>query len=181
MDKLFRVYDRVLFALSRAAAVAAGVCILAVAFIVCYEIVMRGLFGAPTAWVLEISTYLIVAAGFLGLGATLRHRAHIQVDFFIERLSPRARCVLELVTTALAAVLFFVFMTESVDFVAVSYEFHKLSPSLLRFPLWIPQTPLVAGSALLLLELVRQLWADARALSAGDFSAFEARPERRDG
>ena len=58
MEKLFHVYDRAVLALSRLAAVVAGLCILAVAFIVCYEIVMRGLFGAPTEWVLEISTYL---------------------------------------------------------------------------------------------------------------------------
>ena len=56
MEKLFHVYDRAVLALSRLAAVVAGLCILAVAFIVCYEIVMRGLFGAPTEWVLEIST-----------------------------------------------------------------------------------------------------------------------------
>ena len=41
--------------------------------------------GAPTEWVLEISTYLIIAAGFLGFGVTLRRRGHIQVDFVVER------------------------------------------------------------------------------------------------
>ena len=181
MEKLFHVYDRAVLALSRLAAVVAGLCILAVAFIVCYEIVMRGLFGAPTEWVLEISTYLIIAAGFLGFGVTLRRRGHIQVDFVVERFSPRARCVTDLLMTLIAVLLFFVFMTESTDFVLASYEYHKLSPSILRFPLWIPQLPLVLGFGLLFLELVRQGWADALALSKSDYSGFQANEaERRD-
>lgn len=181
MEKLFHVYDRAVLALSRLAAVVAGLCILAVAFIVCYEIVMRGLFGAPTEWVLEISTYLIIAAGFLGFGVTLRRRGHIQVDFVVERFSPRVRCVTELLMTLLAVLLFFIFMTESTDFVLASYEYHKLSPSILRFPLWIPQLPLVLGFGLLFLELVRQGWADVLALVKGDYSEFQANvAERRD-
>lgn len=174
MERLFHVYDRALLMLSRLAAVVAGLCILAVAFIVCYEIVMRGLFGAPTEWVLEISTYLIIAAGFLGFGVTLRRRGHIQVDFIVERFSPKMRCILELCMTALSVLLFFVFMTESTDFVLISYEYHKLSPSILRFPLWIPQLPLVLGFGLLFLELIRQGWADILALSKGDFSDFRS-------
>ncbi len=179
MEKLFCFYDRAVLFLSRLAATLAGLCILAVAFIVCYEVVMRGLFGAPTEWVLEISTYLIIAAGFLGLGITLRRRGHIQVDFVVERLSPRVRCILELCMTLLSAILFLIFMTESTDFVMTSFEYHKLSPSILRFPLWIPQIPLVLGSALLLMELIRQGWADAIALGKGDFSDF--RPESAKG
>ena len=65
MENLFHAYDRALLALSRLASFAAGLFILAVAFIVCYEIVMRGLLNSPTEWVLEISTYLIMAAGAL--------------------------------------------------------------------------------------------------------------------
>ena len=177
MEKLFHIYDRFVLALSRLAAVIAGLCILAVAFIVCYEIVMRGVFNAPTEWVLEISTYLIIVAGFLGLGVTLRRRGHIQVDFLAGRFPPKTRCLLELVTTALSVALFYIFTTESAGLVASSYEYHKLSPSILRFPLWIPQLSLVLGSALLFLELVRQLWGDFLALRTGDFSAFEAHEE----
>ena len=83
--------------------------------------------------------------------------------------------------TVFSVLLFFVFMTESTDFVLISYEYHKLSPSILRFPLWIPQLPLVLGSGLRFLELIRQGWADVLALAKGDFSEFQANAaERRD-
>ena len=160
MLKLMEWYDRAVLMISRAAAVIAGLFILATAFIVVYEIVMRGIFNSPTEWVLEISTYLIIGAGFLGMAVTLRHKAHISVDFLTSHLPVKARCALELVTTVLSILLFYVFMTESPDLMLVSYEVNKLSPSILRFPLFIPQSALVIGSFRLELELIRQLLDD---------------------
>ena len=64
------------------------------------------------------------------------------------------------IVMAVGLLLFFVFMTESTDLMIVSYEVNKLSPSILRFPLFIPQSALVIGSFLLELELIRQLLDD---------------------
>ena len=56
MKSLFRGLEGLLTFITRTAAVLAGICILIVAFIVVYEIIMRGLLDSPTEWVLEIST-----------------------------------------------------------------------------------------------------------------------------
>ncbi len=48
-----------------------------------------------------------------------------------------------------------------------SYTYNKLSPSILRFPLYIPQISMVIGSALLMLELIRRLILDAWFLITG--------------
>lgn len=179
MEKIFRLYDKVTESLSRIAGIIAGVCILIVAFIVVYEIIMRDLFNAPTEWVLEISTYLIIVAGFFGLAVTLRRRGHIQVDFLTDKFSPKTRCLLEILTTIFAAGVFFIFTIESLNLVATSYEFNKLSPSTLRFPLWIPQSSMILGSAFLFLELIRQLWAAVLAICKKDFTAFEVKGRGR--
>ena len=60
----------------------------------------------------------------------------------------------------LATFTFLIFMTESMDQVTASFLYHKLSPSILRFPLFIPQFALVLGSALLLLEIIRRFLFD---------------------
>ena len=156
MKQLLNGLDRLLTLLTRAAALLAGLFILATAFIIVYEVVMRGLFHAPTEWVLEVSTYLIIMAGFLGLAITFRENAHVRVDLLAGRLSGRARRLLALVTNFLAILLFLVFLTESTDLMTATYAYGKLSPSILRFPLFIPQLSLVVGSALLLGELVRR-------------------------
>ena len=156
MKQLLNGLDRLLTLLTRAAALLAGLFILATAFIIVYEVVMRGLFHAPTEWVLEVSTYLIIMAGFFGLAITFREKAHVRVDLLAGRISGRARRLLELVTNFLAILLFLVFLTESTDLMTATYAYGKLSPSILRFPLFIPQLSLVVGSALLLGELVRR-------------------------
>ena len=40
------------------------------AFSVVYEVIMRGMFNSPTEWVVEISTYCVTIAGFLGMAVT---------------------------------------------------------------------------------------------------------------
>lgn len=173
MEAFVNFYDRLASVVSKIAGVIAGMCIICVAFIVTYEVIARGLFNAPTEWVLEVSTYLIIVAGFLGLGITLRHHAHVSVDFLTSRIPPRARCILDAATTLLTIILFYIFMTEATDLVMASFEFNKLSPSILRFPLWIPQSAMIYGSILLEMELVRQLLGDLLIMKRGNFGVID--------
>ena len=89
------------------------------------------------------------------------------------RLSARTRCALDAVTTLLAILLFYVFMTEATDLVMASFEYNKLSPSILRFPLWIPQSSMIVGAVLLELELVRQLLDDIVMMKNGRFDKLD--------
>lgn len=160
MTKLFEIYDRILGAVTRLAGMIAGLCILVTAFIIVYEIIMRGVFHSPTSWVMEISTYLIIAAGFLGMAYTLRAKGHINVDFLTSRLSPATQRFLDILTSFLSILLLYVCMTESVDYVTMTYTTNKLSPTLLRIPLYIPQLFMIAGFTLLFFEMIRRFWAD---------------------
>lgn len=109
---------------------------------------------------MEISTYLIIAAGFFGMAYTLRTRGHIHVDVLTSRLSKNTQHWLDVITTFFEIPLLYICMTESMDYVTMSYEMNKLSPTLLKVPLFIPQCFMVIGFTLLFLELIRQLWAD---------------------
>ena len=74
------LYDRILGKITRVAAVLAGCLLLLTALIICYEIIVRDFFHSPTEWVLEVSTYAILIAGFLGLAVAFRDNAHVRVD-----------------------------------------------------------------------------------------------------
>ncbi len=150
------LYDHLLGRLTRLAAVLAGLLLLLTALIICYEIVVRDFFHSPTEWVLEVATYAIIIAGFLGLAVAFRDNTHVRVDIFAGRFAPETKRKLDMVLNVVAFLLFLIFMTESMDLVTSSYTYHKLSPSILRFPLFIPQFALVAGSFLLLGEIVRR-------------------------
>lgn len=150
------LYDRILGKVTRAAAVLAGCLLLITALIICYEIVVRDFFHSPTEWVLEVSTYAILVAGFLGLAVAFRDNTHVCVDIFAGRLAPETKRKVDMIINVISFLLFLIFMTESMDLVTSSYVYHKLSPSILRFPLFIPQFALVFGSFLLLGEIARR-------------------------
>ena len=150
------LYDRILGKVTRAAAVLAGCLLLITALIICYEIVVRDFFHTPPEGVLEVSTYAILVAGILGLAVAFRDNTHGRVDIFAGRLAPETKRKVDMIINVISFLLFLIFMTESMDLVTSSYVYHKLSPSILRFPLFIPQFALVFGSFLLLGEIARR-------------------------
>ncbi len=160
MKEFILAFDRCLKLLTKGAAMLAGLFILLTAFIIVYEIIMRGLFHSPTEWVLEISTYLVIMAGFLGLSVAFRQQAHVKVDLLAGKLPAGVQRQVRMVLHLLAFLIFLIFMTESMDLVIASFSYNKLSPSILRFPLFIPQSALVLGSALLLGEIARSFFFD---------------------
>ena len=109
MQQFISYYDQFLNILTKLAAVIAGLFILATAFIILYEVIMRSIFHAPTEWVLEISTYFIIMAGFLGLAITFREHAHVHVDILTNRFNAENRRKLRLILNVLSFLLFLIF------------------------------------------------------------------------
>ena len=109
---------------------------------------------------MEISTYVLIFAGFLGMAYTMRKNGHICVDFLYARFSRNVRRVLDIFTSALSLFAMYVCVTESTNYMLMSYDMGIVSPSLLRVPLWIPQTAMVVGFTLLFLEILNHLLRD---------------------
>lgn len=72
--------------------------IFAITLAVLYEVVSRGAFGQGTLWSNETTIYLSALAYLIGGGYALAHRRHVRIDLIYERLSPRARAILDLFT-----------------------------------------------------------------------------------
>ena len=156
--------------MTKIVAVIAGILILMPALMVFYEVVMRGLFNAPTEWSIELSVYCVLIAGFLGMSVTYAAGKHIHVDIVVGSLSPRTRCFIEVFTTCVGIFFCAVFVMESFDMAILSLEMDNTSPSTLRTPMWIPQMALPIGMGLLLLQFVRTLLVDIEKINTGDFS-----------
>ena len=88
-----RAIDRI----SASAGFIASVALAIMTIVVCYEVISRYVFNAPTTWVTEVSTYLFVAVVFLGLAEAQRANAHIQVEILVDRLGKEQRAFVELV------------------------------------------------------------------------------------
>ena len=170
MKSALEVYEKFLNAITKAVGVIAGILLLLPALMVFYEVVMRGLFNAPTEWSIELSVYCVLVAGFLGMSVTYAAGKHIHVDIVLSHLSARTRCYIELFTTIVGIFFCAVFVMQSLDMALLSYEMDNTSPSTLRTPMWIPQMSLPIGMGLLLLQFVRTLLIDIQKISSGEFS-----------
>ena len=83
--------------LSEASGFIAAISLAFLTIIVCYEVISRFVFNAPTTWVTEIGTYVFVATVFLGLAVAQRANAHIQVEVLVDRLNKENRAFVELI------------------------------------------------------------------------------------
>jgi len=132
-----------------------GVLILCNAVFITFEVVMRYIFNAPTIWVQEVTIYLTILSGFLALAYALKENAHVKVDFVSVHLRGRTALALEILAALMAILFVAVLGWEGIKMALGTFEAHEHSPTLLRVPVWIPQSFIPLGAALLLVEYLR--------------------------
>ena len=64
-----------------------------------YEVGMRKLFTRPTIWTNEITGYILIWIGLLGVVYAYDKRAHVSVDMVYRRLTPTIQSFFDVVTT----------------------------------------------------------------------------------
>ena len=83
-------YIRTVIFLSRVAGVFAAILIGIAVFVICDMVIVRYFFNVPTIWQIDVVTYAIVAATFVGSPYVLMTRGHVNVEILPLYLGPRA-------------------------------------------------------------------------------------------
>jgi TRAP-type mannitol/chloroaromatic compound transport system permease small subunit len=90
MKSLVRAID----GLNRLCGVVAAVLVVALIVLMLYDVGMRYIFNAPTAWGFDINTWLMGAAFVLSIGYALSSDSHVRVDLlYTPETRPRLRYV----------------------------------------------------------------------------------------
>ena len=137
------VYIRAVTALSRLAGVVGAFLIAFAVLVICDMVIERYILGRTTIWQIDVVTYSIMAATFVGSAYVLMTRGHVNVDVLPLHLGPRARYWLALITMLVAlsfCTVLFVLCT-IYWYQAWSKGWH--SDTVWRARLWIP----VSGDA----------------------------------
>jgi TRAP-type C4-dicarboxylate transport system permease small subunit len=146
----------------------AAACLVAIALLVGAQVTGRiadgllRLLGRPpygflVASLPEICGFLLAAASFLALAATLKRGAHIRVTILLNLLPERALRVFEL-WALVAGALFVAFIAVSLLELAYdSFRFGEVSYGLLPIPLALPQSVMALGALALLAALLDEL------------------------
>jgi TRAP-type C4-dicarboxylate transport system permease small subunit len=98
---------------------------------VLWQVASRYLLRRPSSWTDELATMLIVWVALLGASVAFIRRSHLGVDYFVEKLPPRARLLSELLGYALvglfaAAVL----LVGGIKLVVLTLLTEQVSPAL---------------------------------------------------
>ncbi len=154
-------FSRFANALSTAAGVLAGACIVGILVLVCAEVVLRQ-FKMSMLVTDEIAGYLNAAAVFLGLAYTLKSGGFIRVEIVYDSM-PRpiqlaARWIFTIIATAFVAIILYY----SVLHVMYAFNQDTRAVSVLNTPEWVPQAVMVVGLAVLLVQLMAFLIARVR-------------------
>ncbi len=145
-------YIRAVGFLSRVAGVIAALLIGGAVLVICDMVTERYLLNLTTIWQIDVVTYFIVAATFVGSAYVLMTRGHVNVDVLPLHLGPRARYWLALFTVVLAfgfvLVLFFVCTAYWYE----AWSENWRSDTVWRARLWIPFLAMPIGLGLLVLQ-----------------------------
>lgn len=145
--------DRWVGRVAWACGVLSALAVVAILAIVCTETVLRQ-FAASLLVTDEIAGYLNAAVIFLGLAWTLREGGFIRVELLYDRaaggLKQLLRWLIVLTATAFTAVALWVCIRQ----VVYAFDRDTRAVSIIDTPEWIPQSVMVLGLAVLLLQLV---------------------------
>ncbi len=92
MQKLLHTID----AVSEYSGKAIAWLVLLLTVVLCYEVVMRYAFNAPTKWAFDMSYMLGGSYFILGQAYTLQKRKHVRIDLFYTLFAPRTKAALEI-------------------------------------------------------------------------------------
>jgi len=142
---------------SRAAgAIAAG--LIALGVLVIIDIVIeRYLLNHTTIWQLDVVTYSIVSATFIGSAYVLMTRGHVNVDVLPLHLGARGRYRLALFTTLLALGFCVVLFVLCSAYWYQAWAGNWRSDTVWRARLWVPYSAMPIGLGLLVLQYVVEL------------------------
>jgi len=135
--------------------------ILVATFQICFELVMRYFFNAPTMWGLEVTVYLCGVTYIMSGAYAERYGAHIRVDVFYSKWHPRTRAWFDL----LVADMFLFFFSGILLWHGTIWFWESVTQGLTSGTIWDPiiwpmRLVIVLGAALLFISGVPKFLRD---------------------
>jgi TRAP-type C4-dicarboxylate transport system permease small subunit len=144
---------------SRITGVAAALLIALAVLVICDMVIERYGFNRTTIWQIDVVTYSIIAATFVGSPYVLMHRGHVNVDILPMHSGPRFRYWLALFTMLLSAGFCLVLFILTAAYWHEAWTNNWLSDTVWRSRMWIPLLAMPAGLGLLVLQYVAEILA----------------------
>ena len=124
----------------------ACVCVSVMAVLVFANVIARYVFNHSLAVSDEISTYLVVLMSFMGTAIAARRRAHLGLSIITDRVSPRARLVINISMYGISALFCLLIVIFGVQMVISQYQMAQETATM-QWPEWIYGSFVPVGAA----------------------------------
>ncbi|MDR1571082.1 MAG: TRAP transporter small permease [Clostridiales Family XIII bacterium] len=172
--KIKRGYDLFLGGLDRAL----SYLMLLMLVIITYQVLSRYFSARPSSWPTDISTYCLVAIGFLAMGHLVRTDGHVAVDLVVSHFPTKVRAFLEAILSALATATCAAIVVVSAYVTIDQYSRNVLlTASDFYFPKFILLAFIAAGFTVTTIEFVAKTIGHAISIARGDYSRWMAPDE----
>lgn len=141
-------------------------CMVGMALLILAEVVLRGVFNSTTQHSDELVGYLLVGLSFLSLALCQSRGAFHRVEMVQMRLGPRGQAVSALIFDLVSFLYIALTGWYFLLFVMSSYRRDAMASTALGTPLWIPESAMVVGAAMLLIVLGKAIVYDVRKLAS---------------
>lgn len=125
-------------------------------------------FGQPLHGALELTESTMVLIVFGALAYAQIRDGHIRVELLYTRMSARVRVVMDVLAHLAALVFFGLLLWQAVLEAQFSWQIGEAADGLIRFPLYPARWILVAGTILMIAQLLLDVIRDVRRLAGLD-------------
>ncbi|QOG11946.1 TRAP transporter small permease subunit [Arcobacter sp. FWKO B] len=127
--KILNKIKTILDSISKALGAIGAVLVVALAFLILYNVISRYLFSSSFIYLQELEWHLFSIIFMLGLSYTLYSDAHVRVDIFYEKFSPFWQGMVNIIGVVLLLIpLSVVIIYTSIEPVMYAYEIKEGSP-----------------------------------------------------
>lgn len=141
--------------------------LLAMIAMIAAEAIARNVFGTSLQITDEVGGYLLVALTFLSMSVAESRGGFHRVEFVQMRMSRRVRIISQIMFELMSLVASALVTWQLIRLALNSWHTEDVAPTPLATPLWMPQTSMGVGMALLCLALMRTIATKVRYLRAG--------------
>ena len=118
------------------------------------QVIARYVFSSGAVWALELTTFLFAWLVIMGIAYGIRIHSHIGVDAFVKLFSPTGQKTFGLIAIAAGIIYASLLIYGAWDHVIGIVYTYEIEAEDLKIPLWIPQSVLMIGFALMIWRLL---------------------------
>lgn len=122
------------------------------------SVLMRYLFHRPVAWIVEVSSYLMLYITFLGTAWVLRKEGHVEIDLLTGHLSPRRRALLKSITSAGGVLVGFILTWKGLGVTIDYFKRGVTVMGILNTPQFLLMAIIPIGGFLLMVEFILRVF-----------------------